>query len=184
MFNFLSPPRIAIQCYFADVEAQSSLATNQWYHVVHTYTEKDSRVYVNGKLDGQSTPLLDLPKTSRMWIGGWYGNYRFVGDVDEVRISKVARSADWIKLQYENQKPLQTLVGPLIQAGETFAVSTDATSVDEGATAKFKLQAGGAEKIYWTLKSDSKESLLAVDQFNFTLDVGSSVGQQAGHTGM
>ena len=178
MFNFLSPPRIAIQCYFADVEAQSSLATNQWYHVVHTYTEKDSRVYVNGKLDGQSTPLLDLPKTSRMWIGGWYGNYRFVGDVDEVRISKVARSADWIKLQYENQKPLQTLVGPLIQAGETFAVSTDATSVDEGAAAKFKLQAGGAEKIFWTLKADGKESLLAVDQFSFTLDAGRVSGSK------
>ena len=46
-----------------------------------------------------------------MWLGGWYNNYRFVGDIDEVRISKVARSADWIKLEYENQKPLQTLVG-------------------------------------------------------------------------
>ena len=41
---------------------------------------------------------------SRLWIGGWYHNYNFVGDIDEVRISKVARSADWIRLQYENQK--------------------------------------------------------------------------------
>ena len=44
-----------------------------------------------------------------MWIGGWYNNYEFVGDIDEVRISKVVRSADWVRLQYENQKPLQTL---------------------------------------------------------------------------
>ena len=44
---------------------------------------------------------------------------RFVGDIDEVRISKVTRSADWVKLQYENQKPLQTLVGPLVQPGTT-----------------------------------------------------------------
>ncbi len=53
----------------------------------------------------------------RMWIGGWYNNYDFVGDIDEVRISKVARSADWVRLEYENQKPLQTLVGPLVQPG-------------------------------------------------------------------
>ncbi len=172
MMNFLSPPRIAIQCYFADVEAQSALATNQWYHVVHTYTEKDSRVYINGKLDGTSTPLLDLPNTSRLWIGGWYGNYQYVGDVDEVRISKVARSADWIELQYENQKPLQTLVGPVIQAGDRFAVSINSTSLDEGATARFDLQAGGAEKIYWALKADGKKNLLAVDKFALTFDAG------------
>ena len=178
MMNFLSPPRIAIQCYFADVEAKSSLATNQWYQVVHTYTDKDSRVYINGQLDGASTPVLDLPKTSRLWIGGWYNNYHYVGDVDEVRISKVARSADWIKLQYENQKPLQTLVGPVIQAGNTFAVSPHSTSLDEGAIAKFNLQAGGAEKIYWTLKADDTEKLQAVDRFAFTLDAGRVSGSK------
>ena len=48
----------------------------------------------------------------RMQIGAG-----FVGDLDEVRISNVARSADWVRLQYENQKPLQTLVGPLVPAG-------------------------------------------------------------------
>jgi len=45
MMNFLSQPRIAIQCYFADVEAKSKLALNHWYHVVHTYSEKDSRLH-------------------------------------------------------------------------------------------------------------------------------------------
>ena len=40
----------------------------------------------------------------RLWIGGWYHNYDFIGDIDEVRVSKVKRSADWVKLQYENQK--------------------------------------------------------------------------------
>jgi hypothetical protein len=178
MMNFLSPPRIAIQCYFADVDAKSALATHQWFHVVHTYKEKDSRVYINGQLDGNSTPMLNLPETSRLWIGGWYNNYHFVGDVDEVRISKVARSADWIKLQYENQKPLQTLVGPVIQAGDAFAVSTDSTSLNEGATAKFNVQAGGAEKIYWTLKDNGKEKLLAVDQFAFQFDAGRVSGSK------
>ena len=178
MFNFLSPPRMAIQCYFADVEAKTPLATNQWFHVVHTYSDKDSRVYVNGVLDGATTPVLDLPETSRLWIGGWYGNYKFVGDIDEVRISKVARSADWIKLQYENQKPLQTLVGPIIQAGNAFAVSPATVTVAEGKSAIFTAQAGGAQKIYWTLKSAGQEKLVAVDKFAFTFDAGRVAGDQ------
>ncbi|MEI6234385.1 MAG: DUF2341 domain-containing protein [Planctomycetota bacterium] len=179
MFNFLSPPRIAIQCYFADVEAKTPLATNQWYHVVHTYSSKDSRVYVNGVLDGTSTPMLDLPTTSRLWIGGWYGNYNFIGDIDEVRISKVARSADWVKLQYENQKPLQTLVGPIVQAGTVFSVSPATAIVPEGKTATLTAQAGGAQKLYWILKRDGQETVAAVDRYAFTFDAGRVTGDKA-----
>ena len=54
------------------------------------------------------------------------------GRWDEVRVSNVARSADWIRFQYENQKPLQTLVGPLVQPGATFAVWHAAIALDEG----------------------------------------------------
>ena len=32
-----------------------------------------------------------------LYIGGWTGAYAFPGQIDEVRISRVARSADWIK---------------------------------------------------------------------------------------
>lgn len=172
MVNFLSPPRIAIQCYFADVEAKSSLATNQWYHVVHTYSEKDSRVYINGVLDGHSMPVLDLPKTSRLWIGGWYGNYSFVGDVDEVRISKVVRSPEWIQLQYENQKPLQTLVGPVVHPGNAFSVSSTSAIVPEGKQALFSAKADGAQKIYWTLKRDGHETVVAADRLAYEFHAG------------
>ena len=179
MFNFLSPPRMAIQCYFADVEAKTPLALNQWYQVVHTYSEKDSRVYVNGVLDGASTPVLAMPATSRLWIGGWYNNYKFVGDVDAVRISKVARSADWVKLQYENQKPLQTLVGPVVQPGSAFAVSPATATVPEGKSATFTAQAGGALKLYWLLKTGGDETVVATDRFNYTYDAGRVTGDKS-----
>jgi hypothetical protein len=60
---------------------------SQWIHVVHTYNRGDSRVYVNGRLDGATEPILAIKNPARMWIGGWYDNYNFVGDIDEVRIS-------------------------------------------------------------------------------------------------
>ena len=111
MMRFGKPARAAMASIFADVAGKSTLAKDQWYHVVHTYAANNSSIYVNGVLDGAAGLGLDLPTLSHLWIGGWYDKYDFVGDIDEVRISKVARSADWISLQYENQKPLQTLAG-------------------------------------------------------------------------
>ena len=40
-------------------------------------------------------------------------------------------SVDWIRLEYENQKPQQTLVGPLVQAGDEFSVSLERLKVAE-----------------------------------------------------
>ena len=178
MMNFLSPPRIAIQCYFADVEADTSLQVKQWYHVVHTYQNKDSRVYINGKLEGATHPELNIPKTSALWIGGWYNNYKFIGDIDEVRISNVVRSPDWIKLQYENQKPQQTLVGPIVQRGNDFEVSQPKIDLLEGSSTTITARAGGAIKLYWILKSNGTETTIATDQLSCKIDAGRVTGDQ------
>ena len=172
MMNYRSPGNIAIQCYFADVDGKSALARYQWYQVVHTYQTKDSRVYVNGQLDGNSQPVLDFSKSVGMWIGGWHGDYNFVGDIDEVRISKVARSADWVKLQYENQKLMQTLVGTMVQPGTEFSVSHRSIDLLEGANVTISAKAGGAQKVYWILKCDGQQTVVAVDQLNFTFVTG------------
>ena len=124
---FESPPHITMDCCFsgANVQSKTRLAMSQWIHVVHTYKDGESRLYVNGVLDGENkggTPL-NVKSPERMYIGGWYANYQFVGDIDEVRVSKVTRSADWVRMSYENQKPMQTLVGPLVQPGANFSVS-------------------------------------------------------------
>jgi len=179
-----SPPHVRLDCYFsgANVAGKSRLPMSEWTHIVHTYKQGDSRVYLNGKLDGVSTSPgapLAIPRPAKMWIGGWYNNYNFVGALDEVRISKVTRSADWIKLQYENQKPLQTLVGPLVQAGNVFAVTPGNAVMFEGKSATFSAQAGGAQKLYWLLRKDGKETIAAVDRLTFTLDAGRVVGDQA-----
>ena len=172
MMNFLSPPRVAIQCYFADVQAERALATGEWYQVVHTYSPKDSRVYINGVLEGSSTPELDIPETSALWIGGWYGNYNFVGDVDEVRIASVARSADWVRLEYENQKPMQTVVGPIVREGTGFTLSDNAVSLDEGARTTVRAQIGGAQKVTWTLERDGARRVVAIDTLACTVEAG------------
>ena len=176
-----APPHIQMECYFsgADVMGKSALPMGEWVHVVHTYRKGDSRVYVNGRLDGVSTKPnapLAIKNPARMFIGGWYSDYRFEGDIDEVRISKGVRSADWVKLEYENQKPLQTLVGSLPAAGSEFSVSTAAVKLDEGKSMTVTGKAGGTQKLYWLLKRDGAETVVAVDQYSYMLDAGRVVG--------
>ena len=177
VMQFRSPPHIRMDCYFSggNVASESRLAVGEWTHVVHTYREGESRIYVNGALDGvnlKQGPPLNIRTPARLWLGGWYNNFDFVGDLDEVRVSQVVRSADWIKLQYENQKPIQSLVGPLVQPGDEFSVSHSQLAVSEGRSATVTAKAGGAQKVLWVLKRDGKESVVATDRFSYTFAAG------------
>jgi len=57
MLQYFSPPHVKIECYFsgADVPGATILPASQWVQVVHAFKDGDSRVYVNGRLDGVST---------------------------------------------------------------------------------------------------------------------------------
>jgi len=177
VMHYRSPSHVKMECYFsgADVETKNAIPLSKWAHVVHTYHQGESRVYVNGVLDGEtktaSAPL-NIKSPARLWIGGWYNNYDFIGDIDEVRVSSVTRSAEWIKLQYENQKPMQTLVGLLMREGSTFSVSDAKITLPEGRSKTISVQADGAQKLYWILKRDGVDSIVAVDQYSYILDAG------------
>lgn len=184
VMHYRSPPHVKMECYFsgADVTGKKSIPLGEWAHVVHTYEKGESRLYVNGVLDAVSkTPNapLAIKTPAHLFIGGWYDNYNYVGDVDEVRVSAVVRSPDWVRLQYENQKPTQTLVGPVVQSGNDFSVSETKVTVTEGQSVTLTAKAGGAQKLYWVVKREGQETVAAVDRFAFTLDAGRVVGDTA-----
>lgn len=172
-----SPPHIRMECYFsgADVAASGRITMSQWVHVVHAYSEEDSRIYVNGRLEGASNARqspLNVRTPARLFLGGWYDQYQFVGAIDEVRIARVARSADWIKLCYENQKPQQTLIGTPIQPGTTLTLEPAEVVLDEGRRVTLTAHAGGAEKISWILRQNDIETVVATDSLSYTFDPG------------
>ncbi|MEQ1826545.1 MAG: DUF2341 domain-containing protein [Pirellula sp.] len=177
VMKYRSPPHIQMDCYFSggNVVGASRVPLGDWTHVIHTYREGEAKLYVNGVLDGsnikQGGPL-NIRTPSRLFIGGWYNNYDFVGDLDEVRVSKVVRSAEWVKLQFENQKPNQRLVGSLVQPGNDFSVSPSQLVVGENQSETITAKAGGAQKVLWILKRDGRESIVATDRFAFTFNAG------------
>lgn len=175
IMHFKSPPHVEMECYFsgANVSSIGRIPLDQWTHVLHTYEKGDSRIYINGQLSNSSqTPNapLAIKSPARFYIGGWYNHYDYVGDIDEVRISNVVRSANWAKLQFENQKEMQTLVGMVVQPGDEFSVSTNHAIVDEGAKMTFSTKALGAQKLYWILKTQEHESVVAVDRLSYTFE--------------
>ena len=181
---FASPPHVRMDCYFSDANAKgaSRLPMGQWVHLVHTYSKGEARVYVNGRLDGENKgrgQTLNIQSPGRMYIGGWYRRYGYVGDLDEVRVSNVKRSADWIRLQYENQKALGSAVGPIVQPGTAFAVSQKKITIKEGAKITVTAQAGGAQKVYWVARQGEKEIVVATDRFAYTLDAGRVTGDRS-----
>lgn len=180
VMQYSSPPHMRMDCYFseASIEGGALVPLGEWNHVVQTYREGEAILYVNGKEDvtgRQGTPM-NIPNPSKLWIGGWYNNYSFMGDIDEVRVSKATRPAEWVKLEYENQKPLNTLVGTLIQPGNTFAVSPEKVVVEEDKSVTLTAKAGGVRKLYWILNHDGREEVVATDRFHFNFSAGRVTG--------
>ncbi|MHA2324716.1 MAG: LamG-like jellyroll fold domain-containing protein, partial [Promethearchaeota archaeon] len=95
----------------ADDVGNITIPINQWHHVVGVFKPSDySRLFFNGqKVDENTTNILssqyDAPNPVRFGTRGDIPppNY-FNGTIDEVRISNIARSANWIITEFNNQK--------------------------------------------------------------------------------
>ena len=160
------------------VSAATVPAQGRWYHVAATYANGTSQIFVNGKLDGSNyggRSAMSLTNDIYMDVGGHRG-FNFAGDIDEVRVSTVARSPHWLWLEYQNQNPLQTLVGPPVRSGTNFSLTPAAITLNEGANLTLTGEAGGARKIYWTCQKNGRETVLAVDRFTLDFDAGRVVG--------
>lgn len=91
------------------------IATGEWRHVAGAWDGDVIRVYVDGELRGSA------PFSGTLRAGG--GNNVFIGrmqtanpsyfegEMDEVRLSRVARSGDWIRASWLSQKPGGLLFG-------------------------------------------------------------------------
>ncbi len=118
------------------------LTAGSWHHVVGTYDGSLMRVFIDGVQDANTLSktaaiTAPLPPEDHVWIGygdqptdvSWSSEWQ--GQIDEVRISNVARSACWIQTSYNNANSPGTFVTPGAEqaAGPTAAdvVSLDAT---------------------------------------------------------
>jgi hypothetical protein len=86
----------------------AALATGVWHHIVGTYSGGIPSLYVGGTRIATSSGYTDPVKPTSYTnfnIGRWNGgsSQYFNGWLDEVRVSNVARSSNWVWACYMNQ---------------------------------------------------------------------------------
>ena len=88
------------------------IATGVWYYLTGTYDGDRVRLYVNGTLATETNSIGANPRCHGYdLIFGEAWNTSYVnGIMDEIRIERTARSGDWIKLSYMNQRSNDMLV--------------------------------------------------------------------------
>ena len=89
-----------------EVTSLNSLTVDQWTHIVSQIDSANGiiRMYKNGEqiLSHPFSPSEPSVSSGQDWFFG-LGNLGY--EIDETRISSVARSADWIEACFDNQKP-------------------------------------------------------------------------------
>lgn len=82
---------------------------NAWYYAAGTMDGAVMRLYVNGAQTATANKTAVYNSANAPFlIGKGDANQAFNGKIDEVRVSRVARSSDWIRLCYRNQAGFDT----------------------------------------------------------------------------
>ena len=83
------------------------MSLDTWFYVVSTYDGDKIRLYINGEQVDSTQTIEQNPLDSEfpLLFGGRNEDEFFKGILDEIRIEKTARSAEWIRFCYINQKP-------------------------------------------------------------------------------
>lgn len=92
------------------VQQTGQLTTGDWHHVALTLGSGQLTLYVDGAQGGQA-PVQAADISGTLTVGGSAdGKSYFTGDMDELEVSDIARSADWIKAAATSQGMMAPLV--------------------------------------------------------------------------
>ena len=90
-----------------NVVVTGGIDPNTWYHVAIVMKSSGSDIYVNGVLEGTITQRIDIGQTGKDFVIGsandpTFSIEAFTGDIDEVRVWNVERTAAEILNNYTN----------------------------------------------------------------------------------
>lgn len=82
-----------------------ALTPNNWYYLAIIYNNHQNEIYINGAYSGGDAALnLPLKNVGMFNIGKSKQNDQyFKGMIDELRMLRVARPAEWLAMEYKNQ---------------------------------------------------------------------------------
>jgi len=127
-----------------NLDLTTPLSAGQWHYLAGTWDGQSMDLYVDGNLEGNLPFAGTIDSTgSTTLIGSYSGgpDHAPDGRVDEVRISDVARGAEWIGTSYNNQISPQAFytVGPEQRFDVTITKTPDRQTVPPGSDVSFTI---------------------------------------------
>lgn len=107
-------------------------SNNAWHHLVGVITGTTGSIYVDGVQVTNGTANAFTDTSSTLQIGRFNNGYFFTGKMDEVRVSNVERSADWILTEYNNQNAPNTFYSYSGEGVESQSASTSTVKIRGG----------------------------------------------------
>ena len=161
---------IDFSCNDAGIYEQATndaINENIWFYVVITYDKSNVRFYVNGELDDSDPESASILTNNKdVLIGsGWDGlsiYYDYDGLIDEVRISNISRSGDWIKTKYSNQYEPSAFYS-IGEEQEIEEVDEDPPTWDTLTESEDPLELGNNETININVYDDSNISFVYLE---------------------
>jgi hypothetical protein len=95
------------------IYSDSVIVDNNWHQVVAGVRSDTLFMYMDGKKQAATIKGVPVSSGGAAGIGIAASNVdglHFIGDIDEVRVDRTARTADWVKLNYMNQRKDDRLV--------------------------------------------------------------------------
>lgn len=150
------------------VRSEATVFDGAWHYVALVQDRGAYTLFVDGKADARgSFKFPTLFSSTRTTLGAVLRSSltgHFTGNIDEVRISRVIRSPDYLRALYENQKAGQDMVGPPVPDGcrERFGTDKDTVRVAEASSASVAGMAACALRWgWWKVVGDSAMAPLA-----------------------
>ncbi|MBN1760722.1 MAG: DUF2341 domain-containing protein [Chitinispirillaceae bacterium] len=98
---------------FFFLESDVRITDTGWHYIAGMFQSGVMTLFIDDKRKYCDFPETPVPSPEAGFIGGksfFDGTASFTGEIDEVRIGSTARTPDWIRLNYLNQKNSDALV--------------------------------------------------------------------------
>jgi len=101
VLQYYSPSK-QLELYVGSTKIVAPATTGNWYHVVATYDGTTATLYLNGKLVKSTVASLTWPALASLMGDNRDHTRALLGQLDEWRMSTVARSGDYASAVYHN----------------------------------------------------------------------------------
>lgn len=122
---------------WTELETNKTYDVGVFYHFVATWDGTTKKIFIDGVQDGNTQNMSGSISynTGTSFIGiGWLTGGLFNGILDEIRVSKIARSSDWIVTEFNNQSDPPSFYTISTEEGSSSSSSSSSSSLSSSSS--------------------------------------------------